>query len=174
MSKSRESRQGGSTCSVAAHLANPSQWQVSGAELKMIAETLPLSFQDLARNLERNGCFGKMCKDASQMGLGQLSLPQQGDQSLQALDAGLKPDSLNRQTAGTVWHGVYWTQDILESPNAGAECSLSDVLESQDLPHLRQYSLSVRAAKGILNRVKAKSNHMPPELMEALEMVVKS
>jgi hypothetical protein len=60
-----------------------------------------------------------------------------------------------------------------EFPNEGVECSLSDVLETQG-DHLKKYSLSAKAAQGILRRSSRRENTLPIQLKTALEKVVQN
>jgi hypothetical protein len=55
-----------------------------------------------------------------------------------------------------------------EFHNAAVECSLSDVLETQG-DHLKKYSLSPKAAQGILRRANRREKTLPPQLQQALE-----
>jgi hypothetical protein len=64
--------------------------------------------------------------------------------------------------------------NTLESPKDEEEytCSLSSILQSpQDVP--TKYSLSMRAAEGILRRVSSKGKSLPQKLQVALEAVAK-
>lgn len=58
-----------------------------------------------------------------------------------------------------------------EFPNAAVESSLSEVLETQG-EHLKKYSLSARAAQGILRRANRREKTLPTVLQRALEYVV--
>jgi hypothetical protein len=58
-------------------------------------------------------------------------------------------------------------------PKDGVECSLSDVLETQG-DHLKKYSLSAKAAQGILRRANRREKTLPPQLQIALEQVAQS
>ena len=61
--------------------------------------------------------------------------------------------------------------NTLESPNAVVASSLSDVLETQG-EHLKKYSLSAKAAQGILRRASRRGKNLPKPLQRALEDVV--
>ena len=63
---------------------------------------------------------------------------------------------------GTAWRGAYLTLSISESPNDAVECSLSDVLESHVRP---KYSLSPKAAQGILRRAEARGKTLPEQFV---------
>jgi hypothetical protein len=65
----------------------------------------------------------------------------------------------------------YWTHDTSEWPSDAAECSLSAVLMSLVSP---KYSLSPRAASGILRRAERRGRDLPPALRGALERLAAS
>ena len=67
--------------------------------------------------------------------------------------------------AGTVWHGACWTANFSESPNADAVCTLSAILEAH-APS--KYSLSQRAATGLLRRAERRGKTLPTPLAAAL------
>ena len=77
------------------------------------------------------------------------------------------PSSGTWMTSGMAWRGEFWTLNGSESPSAAVACSLPDVLETG--PHLSRYSLSPRAATGILRRAARRGRVMPADLQGALE-----
>ena len=72
--------------------------------------------------------------------------------------------------SGIAWHGGCVTLNSMEYHNAAVECSLSDVLETQG-DHLKKYSLSAKAAQGILRRANRREKTLPIQLQTALEKV---
>jgi hypothetical protein len=60
-----------------------------------------------------------------------------------------------------------WTLSGSEWPSDVAVCSLSDTLETGDLP--QRYYLSAKASAGILRRAEKRGKKLPPALQEALE-----
>jgi hypothetical protein len=73
-------------------------------------------------------------------------------------------------TSGTAWHGGFSTAATSECPSADGECSsspvtLGDVLEP-NAP--ARYSLSARAATGILRRAEKRGRELPGALETAL------
>lgn len=72
------------------------------------------------------------------------------------------------ETSGISWNGECWTRATSEFPNGGGVCSLSDILE--DRPHAR-FSLSQKAAAGILKRAARRERTLPPHLEAALQEV---
>jgi hypothetical protein len=81
------------------------------------------------------------------------------------------PLSLKRwSSAGIAWRGGCLMLNTSEFPNEGVECSLSDVLETQG-EHLKKYSISAKAAQGILRRANRRGKTLPERLQLALEKV---
>ena len=66
-------------------------------------------------------------------------------------------------------HGEYSTLQISECPNDAVASSLSDILETGDVP--RKYYLSPKACAGILRRASKRGKDLPPQLQKALEQV---
>ena len=65
----------------------------------------------------------------------------------------------------------FLTLSSSEWPKDAAVCSLSDVLETGDVP--LRFFLSATACKGILRRAEKRGKQLPPALMCALEEVAK-
>jgi len=63
------------------------------------------------------------------------------------------------------------TLNTLEWHSAAAVCSLSDTLETGDLP--QRYFLSATACQGILRRAEKRGKQLPPTLQAALEGIAK-
>jgi hypothetical protein len=59
------------------------------------------------------------------------------------------------------------TLSISEWPKDAAVCSLSDTLETGDLP--QRYFLSATACQGILRRAEKRGKVLPQQLKQALE-----
>jgi len=62
------------------------------------------------------------------------------------------------------------TLNTSESPSAAVECSLSDVLETQNVP--AKYLLSAKACEGILRRAERRGKKLPEMLDRALRSVL--
>lgn len=75
-------------------------------------------------------------------------------------------------TSGTVWRGEFWTRSSSEWPSDAAVCSLSDVLETRDVP--QRYCLSKKACAGIIRRAERRGKSLPPQLESALLDVIRS
>lgn len=79
---------------------------------------------------------------------------------------GIWPRSLKDYGNAGLWSATQcWTASISESRNAAAGCSLSAVLQPTVLP---KYSLSPKAAAGILRRSTKRGRTLPPALEAAL------
>jgi hypothetical protein len=65
-----------------------------------------------------------------------------------------------------------WTVTLAPSHSGGGVCSLSDILETGDLP--QQYYLSPKACAGILRRAGKRGKDLPPQLQAALSAVAGS
>jgi hypothetical protein len=66
-------------------------------------------------------------------------------------------------------HTEFLTLSTSEWPNAAAVCSLSDTLETGDLP--QRFFLSETACAGILRRAEKRGKVLPPALEQALQSV---
>jgi hypothetical protein len=55
------------------------------------------------------------------------------------------------------------------SPSADAVCSLSDILETGDVP--QRFFLTAKACRGILRRAEKRGKDLPGELQRALQSV---
>lgn len=73
-------------------------------------------------------------------------------------------------TSGILARGECLTLNTSEFPSAAVESSLSDILETGDLP--RRYFLSPTACAGILRRAEQRRRTLPEPLKRALEEVV--
>lgn len=89
------------------------------------------------------------------------------------------PSSEGWQNAGMVSPTECWTLSLSEWTDTSAlslrddgVCSLSDILETGDVPP--QYYLSARACAGILRRAEKRGKDLPPQLRLALEAVAGS
>jgi hypothetical protein len=60
----------------------------------------------------------------------------------------------------------FWTLSISEYPSDGAASSLSDILETGELP--QRYYLTPRACQGILRRAEKRGKELPEALRSAL------
>ena len=58
------------------------------------------------------------------------------------------------------------------SPSADAVCSLSDILETGDVP--QRFFLTAKACQGILRRAEKRGKDLPPTLLQALQAVAEA
>lgn len=65
-----------------------------------------------------------------------------------------------------------WNHSLVPSHSDGGVCSLSDILETGDVP--RRYFLSAKACAGILRRAVKRGKELPRVLYEALWAVAMS
>ncbi len=97
----------------------------------------------------------------------------------QTTDGILAPSSGGWQNSGMGSPTECWTLSSVEhmdtsgrSHNADAVCSLSDILETGDVP--QRYYLTARACAGILRRAGKRGKELPRALMLALEEVAQT
>ena len=79
--------------------------------------------------------------------------------------------SMKWSNSGMAFRGELWTLDTSESPSDAVECSLSQVL-NPTAP--ARFSLSARAASGILRRANRRGKVLPAALQTALESLAQS
>jgi hypothetical protein len=125
--------------------------------------TWPSSFVALLAELAPAGSFGRMSPVCSPLTEGELS----------------PPSSEGWQNAGMVSPTECWTLSLSEwtdlpeqFPSDEGVSSLSDVLETGDVP--QRYYLSPRACAGILRRAEKRGKSLPPQLRRALKAVAGS
>ena len=81
----------------------------------------------------------------------------------------LEPSSGCWSNSGMGSPTEFWTLNLPEYPSDGAASSLSDILETGELP--QRYYLSGRACRGILRRAAKRGKMLPPPLAHALMAV---
>lgn len=84
---------------------------------------------------------------------------------------GLRGEGTEMWTDDGAWLGAYSTLNTGESPNAGVESRLSQILEER--PHTK-YSLTPKACMGILRRAERRGKDLPQALEAALTMQSRS
>src|ERR1700690_2873084 len=87
----------------------------------------------------------------------------------QAADGTLVPYSEGWQSSGMGSPTEFLTLNTSDWPSDGSACSLSDVLETGDVP--QRFYLSAKACQGILRRAEKRGKSLPPSLRAALEAV---
>ncbi len=83
----------------------------------------------------------------------------------------LEPSSGQWGNSGMGTPTECWTLSTSEFPSDAAGCSLSDVLETGELP--RKFYLSQKAAQGVLRRAEKRGWILPRPLGQALEAVAR-
>lgn len=84
----------------------------------------------------------------------------------------LEPSSGCWGNSGMGSHTEFLTLSTLEFHSAADVCSLSDVLETGDVP--QRYYLTAKACLGILRRAERRGKSLPPQLARALQAVADS
>jgi len=142
-----------STSSSAEHPASHSALPDCEAVWKTTVVTLRSSFADLLKESNLAGLSGKM-----------------SPVSCHRTEDGTLVPSLGRwKTSGMVSRTECLTLSISEWPKDAVVCSLSDTLETGDLP--QRFSLSATACQGILRRADKRGKKLPERLQRALEAV---
>ena len=84
---------------------------------------------------------------------------------------GKTAESYRGSIALTDSHGACLTLSISEFHSGAVVCSLSDILETGDVP--QRFFLSATACKGILRRAAKRGRLLPPQLERALQTVAR-
>ena len=84
-------------------------------------------------------------------------------------DSTLPPSFEGWGNSGMGSRTEFLTLNTSEWPSDAAVCSLSDTLETGDLP--QRFFLSATACQGILRRAEKRGKSLPPSLKKALESV---
>lgn len=169
--------------------ANPSALPASGLDWPIPAGTLPSRILPLLQGIGPAGWFGRTSPAFFQAyptshlihvrrrsTWTPVTDPQTGKRSwsmtsttqTKAMPSGVSwPDYQNSGMGGPT---EFSTLSTPEFHSAGVACSLSDVLETGEVP--QQYFLSVTVCRGILRRAEKRGKALPPELLVALQSVV--
>ena len=107
----------------------------------------------LLQSIAPSGWFGRTCP---------ASCPVTKDEILPASFEGWGNSGMGSPTE-------FLTLSISEFHSGAVACSLSDVLETGDVP--QRFFLSVTACKGILRRAEMRGKTLPPALEHALQQV---
>ena len=133
-----------------AHLASLSPSPENERDWTMRVATSRLSLLDLLIASGPYGWYGRTCPVCCRL----------------TEDGRLEPFSECWSNSGMASHGESWMLNTSEYPSDGVASSLSDVLETGELP--RQYWLSGRACRGILRRAEKRGKELPWALQSAL------
>lgn len=144
----------------------------SGLDWMTRAATSRLNTFDWLNEFMPSGCCSRTYPASSPAGARPATTSQPFSQPLPGLNtASQQPagETLASPRAGLAdgaSRGVCLTLSISEWPSAAAVSSLSDVVETGDLP--QRYYLSPKACAGILRRAEKRGKTLPPLLMSAL------
>ena len=133
--------------------ANPSRSQESASDWMTRVATWQSSLFLWLDDSTAVGYSGKMCLACFPVQEGQIS----------------PLSSASWGNAGMGMPGECWTLSISECHSAAGVCSLSDILETGDLP--QRYYLSAKACAGILRRAEKRGKELPTSLHRALMQV---
>jgi len=133
--------------------ANHSQSPDSEKDWMTLVATSCLPTLPLLQSIGPSGWFGRMSP---------ASYPLTEDSTLPASFEGWA-------NSGMGSHTEFLTLSTSEWPNAAAVCSLSDTLETGDLP--QRFFLSATACAGILRRAEKRGKQLPEALEQALKQV---
>lgn len=138
---------------VAAHPANRSASPDCAEAWPTSAETWPLSFYAWLTDSAPAGWFGRTSP---------ASVHPAEDGTLAPSSGGWANSGMGGPIGALMLSTPVWHSDA-------SVCSLSDILETGDLP--QRYYLSPRACAGILRRAAKRGKELPPQLREALQAV---
>ncbi len=156
------------------HLASLSQLPDFAEVLRMSVETSCSNMQMLQLFSDLNFSVGRMSLESFQAEedktLRVFWDSSRDGKFLSLSQAGEIAESLPESTAHTESLGPSVTLSTSEWPKDAAVCSLSDTLETGDVP--RRFFLSPRACAGILRRAEKRGKALPYQLERALTEVV--
>ena len=132
------------------HLASPSALQDSARDWMTRVATSPLRISQFWTDTAPVGAVGKTSPACCR----------------READGILVPFSEGWANSGMGSPTECWTHNSSEFPNDAVVCSLSDVLETGDVP--RRFYLSAKACRGILRRAEKRGKALPPLLASAL------
>ena len=139
----------------AEHLARTSPSPDSARDWPESAADWPWSLHKFFLSCVQSGLSGKTCPEFFQ----------------QMADGTSGHSSGRWTTSGILARGECLTLSFSESPSVAAESTLSDILETGDLP--QRYFLNPKACAGILRRAKRRGRTLPSPLQDALEQVAR-
>ena len=143
--------------------ANPSRLRACDKAWLTLAATSCSPSALLRTDIGQNGWFGKTCPECFPVMEGEILLP---------LSASWGNSGMGGPTE-------YWTLNTSEHaaspllcPSDDAVCSLSDILETTDVP--QRYYLTAKACLGILRRAAKRGKDLPMVLRQALQAVAEA
>ncbi len=142
-----------STFSWGEPLVSPSALRDLEEDWTMTVATWPSNFSALLIANGPDGWSGRTCPVSCR----------------QMEDGTLVPSSGAWSNSGMASPTECWTLSSSEFHSAAVACSLSDILETGDVP--QRFFLSATACQGILRRAEKRGKALPPSLQQALELV---
>lgn len=136
--------------------ANPSASLASEADWQTTVATWPSSSFGLLNEHGPSGWFGRTSP---------ASCRRTEDGTLEPFSEGWRNSGMGSPTA-------FSTLNSSEFHSAAVACSLSDILETGDVP--QRFFLSAKACRGILRRAEKRGRQLPPSLQTALERVAQT
>ncbi|MGA2091780.1 MAG: hypothetical protein ABSH16_00030 [Sedimentisphaerales bacterium] len=133
-------------------LAKPSVSPDSERDWMIHVVTSPSSFSEFWKNTGLDGLYTRMYLEF---------FPKTPER--------LSPSAMGCKRSGMGFRGQYWTLNTSVFRNGASASSLSDILETGDLP--QRYFLTKRACLGILRRTEKRGKDLPPMLLRALKAV---
>ena len=130
--------------------AKASQSQDSAKGLKTPEETSCSPILQWLNSLNPNGLSGKMSPVSCHLTEEKI----------------LEPSSQRWGKSGMGFHGESWTLNTSEFHKDADVCSLSDILETGNVP--QKFFLSPKACQGILHRAEKRGKKLPTPLQSAL------
>jgi hypothetical protein len=148
------------------HLASLTASQDSEAEWMMRVATSPSNISAWLIASAPDGFCGRTCPEFLAVPKAEISLASLADSAAGTSEfrvkAGKTAASSSKQKADTASHGELLTLSTLEFHSDAGVSSLSDILETGDLP--QRYFLSSTACKGILRRAEKRGKDLPEAL----------
>ena len=169
-----------STLFAAEPLASHSQTQDSAKGWMTLVATSCLRLVQSLQRIGPSGWFSRTspvcCQVEPDKTLQDFWASSRAKASARLKGAGSQPASSQESPTPTALPTECWTLSLPEytatlvpSHSDGTVCSLSDILETGDVP--RRYFLSAKACAGILRRAESQGRALPPHLLAALKAV---
>lgn len=143
--------------------ANPSASQDSEKDWMTRVATSCSPILPLLINIAPAGWFGKTSPASCHLTEGEI---------LEPSSEGWQNSGMGSPTAFLTLSTSEWNHTLAPSLKDEGVCSLSDILETGDVP--QRYFLSAKACAGILRRAEKRGKQLPPPLAHALKAVVAS
>lgn len=132
------------------------------ADWQMRVATWPSDSCNLLLSHGPAGCSGKMSPEFCHL---------EEDGTLVASSAGWQNSGMGSPTEFLTLNSSEWNHTLGPSLKDAGVCSLSDILETGDVP--RRYFLSATACRGILRRAEKRGKELPAALRTALQNVAR-